>query len=503
MPHTFTPRPCLYQINTRCYLTDLSRKTGRKATLDDIPDADLDAIARLGFNWVWFLGLWQTGTAGRTISRQHPEWQEEYRRTLPDLVVDDVSGSPFAVCAYQLHSDFGRESLTRLRQRLAKRNLRLLVDFVPNHVAIDHPWVDSHPEYFIAGRGENLEAEPANYIRVTTRRGEEIFAHGRDPYFPGWPDTLQLNYRHPALQEAMANELVRISQMADGVRCDMAMLVEPEIFQRTWGDRSFPADGAPPTDRPFWPEAIGRVKREHPDFLFMAEVYWDMEWQLMQHGFDFTYDKRLYDRLMSGYAEAVKGHLHAGMDFQDHCVRFLENHDEPRVAEKLSGPQAQAAATITTLLPGLTFLHEGQLEGRLVKVSPHLGRRPTEPVQEDVRHHYEALLSARKRGSIVNGKWKLLEPRPAWVENQTYHQFVSFHWKGSNGEQTWVVVNYGPEQGQCYIPLELEGITSEIVALQDQLADIRYDRDVSTIRQLGLYLDMPAWGSHAFDIKGL
>ena len=163
--------------------------------------------------------------------------------------------------------------------------------------------------------------------RTTTREfdashGPSVLAYGRDPYFAGWPDTLQLNYAEPGLQEAMASELESIAGMCDGVRCDMAMLILPDVFERTWGLR--------PTS--FWPMATQRARARHPGFLFMAEVYWDLEWTLQQQGFDYTYDKRLYDRLCEGHARPVRDHFRADMDFQRKSARFLENHDEPRAA---------------------------------------------------------------------------------------------------------------------------------------------------------------------------
>ena len=167
------------------------------------------------------------------------------------------------------------------------RGLRLMLDFVPNHTAPDHPWVEEHPEYYVRGTEEDLARAPQNYTRVKRKGGDLVLAHGRDPYFPGWSDTLQLNYANAATQKAMAGELLRIAGQCDGVRCDMAMLVLPDVFERTWGARP----------QPFWPNTIKQVRAASPDFVFMAEVYWDMEWTLQQQGFDYAYDKRLYDRL--------------------------------------------------------------------------------------------------------------------------------------------------------------------------------------------------------------
>jgi hypothetical protein len=309
--------PALYQINTRVWLSELGATLGRSVTLHDVPDSSLDAVAADGFSWVWLLGVWQTGDAGRQVSRRQPEWQEEFHELLPDFTIDDVCGSPFAVQDYVVNREYGGpHALAELRKRLADRGVRLMLDFVPNHTALDHPWTREHPEYYVRGTDTDLAREPQNYVRTDQRLGGRVLAHGRDPYFPGWPDTLQVNYRHAGLREAMVGVLESISGQCDGVRCDMAMLVLPDVIQRTWGDRALPADGSAPVDEPFWPSATARVRRRKPEFVFMAEAYWDLEWALQQQGFDYTYDKRFYDRLHARDGVAVRGHLLADPDYQ-------------------------------------------------------------------------------------------------------------------------------------------------------------------------------------------
>ncbi|MGC4004623.1 MAG: alpha-amylase family glycosyl hydrolase [Pirellulales bacterium] len=342
MPTSSTPplNPALYQINTRVRLTELTQTLGRRATLDDITDVELDQIAAQGFDWVWFLSVWRTGVAGRAVSRGHSGWRQEFEETLHDLVDDDIAGSGFAVTDYEVGDELGGDAaLARLRERMRRRGLKLMLDFVPNHMGLDHPWVEDHPEYFIAGTEEELENAPQNFVRLDTERGEKIFAYGRDPYFSGWPDTLQLDYSNPATQAAMLQELSGISTKCDGVHCDMAMLILPDVFHRTWWR----------TALPFWPNAIEQVRRRFPDFLFLAEVYWDMEWTLQQQGFDYAYDKRLYDRLHAGNARPVRDHLRAELNYQSKLVRFLENHDEPRSALTFPLEIHKAAATITYL----------------------------------------------------------------------------------------------------------------------------------------------------------
>lgn len=488
-----TPRyPSLYQINTRVWLTELSQKLGRSATLDDIPDAELDHLGELGFDWVWLLSVWQTGLGAQQVSRDNPEWRREFQETLPDLREEDIAGSGFAITGYTVHENLGGDAaLARLRERLRKRGLRLMLDFVPNHMAIDHPWVQNHPEHFIGGTEDDLARAPQNYTRVKSQGQDLVLAYGRDPYFSGWPDTLQLNYANPATQKAMTGELLRIAGQCDGVRCDMAMLVLPEVFERTWGQRA-------PL---FWPEATGRVREKVPGFTFMAEVYWDMEWTLQQQGFDYAYDKRLYDRLREGHARPVREHFWAGLDYQDKLARFLENHDEPRAAATFSPAVHEAAAVITFLSPGLRFFHQGQFEGRLKRISPHLVRGPNEPPNKELGEFYDRLLAILREPVVREGAWRVLESAPAWEGNWTHDSFVAFTWERSVDERLIVVVNYSPFQSQCRLRLPFTDLANSGWCLADQLSADVYDRDGSELQSDGLFLDTRPWQAAVYALR--
>jgi hypothetical protein len=481
--------PSLYQINTRVALSELSRQLGRRATLDDFPDAELDRLRACGFDWLWFLGVWQTGPAGKQVSLQNPEWQREFRELLPDFREEDVCGSCFAISSYTVHADFGgNPALERLRERMGKRGLRLLLDFVPNHTAPDHAWVSEHPDFYVHGTEEKFAREPHNYTRVHTPYGTVVLAYGRDPYFAGWPDTLQLNYAEPALREALASELTRIAGMCDGVRCDMAMLVLPDVFERTWGLR--PA--------PFWPQAIAGVRAARPGFIFMAEVYWDLEWTLQQQGFDYTYDKRLYDRLRDGHARPVRDHFRADMDFQRKSARFLENHDEPRAAATFPPSAHEAAAILTFFCPGLRFLHQGQMEGRTNRIPVHLARGPEEPVNAELERFYDRLLNCLRRPEPRDGRWELLECTPAWDGNWTWDCFICFGWRGPGDSSLVVVVNFAGNQSQCHLRIPFPEIQGRTVRFEDLMGPAVYDRSGDEILARGLYLDLPAWGYHVF-----
>lgn len=321
--------------------------------------------------------------------------------------------------------------------------------------------------------------------------GPLILAYGRDPYFDGWPDTLQLNYGNPALQQAMIGELKQIAGQCDGVRCDMAMLILPEIYERTWGISA----------QPFWPAATQQVLKLAPDFCFMAEVYWDMEWALQQQGFNFTYDKRLYDRLREGQARPVREHFHADLAFQNKSARFLENHDEPRAAAIFPPEVHEAAAVITFLSPGLRFFHQGQFEGRTKRISPHLVRAPKEPIDQRLTQFYDRLLAVLRDPAVRGGCWQLLECRPAWDDNWTADCFVAFSWTGENGEKWLVVVNYADHQSQCYLAMPWSDLAGRMWRLCDRMGTATFERSGDELAAQGLYLDMPVWGHHILNME--
>jgi hypothetical protein len=484
--------PSLYQINTRVRLTELSRALGRSATLDDIRDPELAQLAEQGFDWIWFLSVWRTGEAGQQVSRQNQQWRQEFAETLPDLQGKDIAGSGFAITGYEVHPNMGGDAaLARLRKRLAQRGLKLMLDFVPNHTGLDHPWVTEHPEYYIHGSPFDVIREPMNYTMIKRKRKDLIMAYGRDPYFAGWPDTLQLNYGNPATQQAMRGELLKIAGQCDGVRCDMAMLVLPDIFERTWEIRS----------QAFWPDAIQSVRERFTDFCFMAEVYWDLEWTLQQQGFDNTYDKRLYDRLREGHARPVREHLHATLDYQTKLARFLENHDEPRAATIFDPPNHRAAAVITYFIPGLRFFHQGQFEGHRKRISPHLVRAPEEATDTALVEFYRQLLAILRKPALKSGEWQCLTCRPAWDGNGSWDAFIAHSWQGTAEERMLIVINYAAHHSQCYVNIPFPEIKDRSVQLYDLLGDTCYTREGNNLLAHGLYLDLPAWSYHVFEME--
>jgi hypothetical protein len=482
--------PSLYQIDARSWLYRCSEAAGRQLHLDEIPDLDLDRLRDRAFDWIWLLGVWQTCAAAAAASRKMAD-EQHYRQSLPDFSDEDITGSRFAVCSYDVHVDFGGpEALRKLRERLRARGICLMLDFAPNHTAVDHEWVHGHPDFYVSGSASDLARKPSDYFEAQTNSGRKILAHGRDPYFPGWIDTAQLNYGNPAVQSMMKKGLQRVAALCDGVRCDMAMLLLPDVFQKTWGIEI----------QPFWSDAIAGARQVNPKFVLMAEVYWNRERQLQELGFDYTYDKNLYDDLIQGKADAARDHLTGDIVYQHKSARFLENHDEKRVAAVLPRAMHEAAAIVSYFVPGLRFFHDGQLEGYRIKPNIHLRRQAIEPVDADIAQFYSRLLDCLK-GDFAQGGWSLLETLPAWDGNPTQHNFLCFAWTGEGCPRHLIAVNFAPCQSQCYVKLPFETLDGKAVALRDEMGAETYMRDGTELNSRGLYLDLPPWRYNVFEIQ--
>jgi hypothetical protein len=484
--------PLLYQINTRCWLKDLSAQHKRPVTLASVPDAEFACWQKSGFTHIWLMGVWTTGAHARQIAVQHPDLRKEYDRVLPGWKDADVAGSPYSIADYSVPKTLGGdEELKQFRAKLNKLGMKLILDFVPNHLGLDHAWVSAQPELFVLS-----PKQVEGTFAVKTGTGTRWIAHGKDPYFAPWTDVAQLDYRSSATRKAMRQLLVSIAAKCDGVRCDMAMLLLNEVFAKTWAHLP---TSAPSLANEFWPDAIKEAKQVQPGFIFMAEVYWGLEGRLQSLGFDYTYDKALYDDLIWRHpAEAQQKLLTHPADYVARSVHFLENHDEPRVADKLSPAENAAAALVILGLPGMRFLHEGQLTGARIKVPVQLGRRPVEPVQPEIKAAYEKLLAALKKSLVGQGAGQILAPRAAWEGNPTGQNIIVTLWPGSGVEFEVVVVNLAWHRSQCYVALPVAGLAERHWELRDWLSAERYERVGSDLAQQGLYLDLAPYAAQIF-----
>jgi glycosidase len=495
--------PLLYEINTRCWLRELSAKAGQPVTLSSVPKTEFEAWERLGFTHIWLMGVWTAGPRARAEALRHEGLRKEFSAVLPDLRDEDVGGSPYAIAQYQVAAALGGEKgLQEFRRQLNAQGMKLLLDFVPNHLGLDHSWVRERPGLFVQSPGQAPDT-----FREETVSGLIWLAHGKDPYFPGWSDTVQLDYRLTATREAMTGLLLKVADRCDGVRCDMAMLVLNDVFAKTW--QNFPAGKGPAdADQEFWSAAISAVKAVHPDFLFLAEAYWGLESRLQGLGFEFTYDKTLYDRLISRDGQGVQQHL-AGL----HAVvlgkgaHFLENHDERRIASLIELAEHRAAALIIVTLPGLRFLHDGQLAGAERRIPVQLLRRPSEPEKPEIRSMYEQLLTTLPRTAFGpqaasrNSAITVRPPAPSWPGNPTSQNFVVLQAQTEPPAFDLVAVNLAPHRSQCFVPLTVPDLAAREWEMRDLLGDEYYVRAGDDLCKRGVYLDLPPHGAQLFHFQ--
>lgn len=480
----------IYEINTWIWLRELSIKHKKKINLGNIPAKEFDELAREKYDAIWLMGVWKRSPAGLDIAKKHEVIMRELHEALPDLKDEDIAGSAYCIKDYQVDPAIGGDKgLTKFRKELAARGMSLLLDFVPNHVAPDHPWTRSNPDYFIKGSEEEFSTRPDDFIRV----GKNIYAKGKDPFYPPWPDVLQLNLFDEGLRAELLQTLIKIAGQCDGIRCDMAMLVMNDIFRKNWNDK---AGKIPRVD--FWKHVIPAVKKHNPQFIFIAESYWDTELELISQGFDFCYDKRYYDHLKEGASPSLD-HLIAHHSMQPHLLRFLENHDEARAAGLFDVNRNKALAVASLTLPGAVLVHEGQLEGRTVKVPVFLSRRKEEPQNHELKKFYLQLLKVLRFDAIRKGKWSLCE-LSGWSDNMSCLNLLAWEWV-SDHENLMVVVNLSDHPAQAHVKPGYAYRPGTTYQLFDVTSGELYRRDGEEMTQPGLYVVLQGWGMHVFSIE--
>ncbi len=490
---SFPDKLFIYEINTWVWLSELSSRFGRSITLDSVPDESLDEIARPGLDVIWLMGVWQRSPFGRESALRY---KHEYQPALPDITDDDIIGSAYAIGDYEVDERIGgRAGLASFRQRLKDRGLRLMLDYVPNHVACDHPWLKEHPDFIVQGKPEDVKNRASDFFAVKADDGsEQVFAHGRDPLFPGWSDTAQLNAFNPDLRRAVVELLLDIGSQCDGVRCDMAMLLFNDIFAQTWNGYV----GEKP-EQEYWREIIPQIREKYPDFLFAAEVYWDKEYEILQQGFDFAYDKVLYDRILENDVQKLRQHLVASIDYQKQMLRFLENHDEPRAYDKLGHARSFAAATLICTLPGGCLLHDGQLTGRVIKLPVQIARAPKEEEHKDLEAYYMILLKGTRDPIYQNGDFYLFDVAAAGEDNITHYNLIAYGWREPEKDYRLIVVNMTEIRSQGRISLHpwdwIEGKTWRLFNVVD---GVEYTRHGGEMTHEGLFIDLEPYESQIF-----
>jgi len=381
------------------WLHQLSKKYARPITrLDQIPDAELDCLARAGFTGLWLIGIWERSPASQHIKQLcgNPE----------------AIASAYSLYDYEIAQDLGGwEALHNLKVRAMQRGIRLASDMVPNHTGIYSRWVLQHPDWFVQTdyppfptyqfNGEDLSHSPEVVIQVEdgywtktdaavvfrliergTGRIRYIY-HGNDGTSIPWNDTAQLNYLIPEVREAVLQTILHVARSFPIIRFDAAMTLAKKHFQRLWYPVRGLGGGIPsrashgmsrdefdavfPIE--FWREVVDRVAAEVPGTLLLAEAFWLMEGYFVRTlGMHRVYNSAFMNMLKqeenAKYRQTIKNVLEFNPEVLKRFVNFMNNPDEKTAVEQF-GREGKyfGACVLLATMPGLPMFGHGQIEG--------------------------------------------------------------------------------------------------------------------------------------------
>ena len=487
--------PSIYEINTRVWIKRFGSE-GKSSGVSSVPESYWESLADKGMNYIWLMGVWKICESTiRKYCLKEGAVKDSFKTALTDFHESDVIGSPFAVDRYDVYPGIGTiDEIISLRSVLNRLGMRLILDFIPNHFSADTSLIRTNPDIFLEVSEDFFQHDSLTFYKPQEKTNR-FYAHGKDPYYPAWEDTIQVNYFNPDARRYMGELLLRLADICDGVRCDMAMLALNDIFGNTWsGVVQHMGYAAPKSE--FWIDAIQAVKEKNPDFKFIAEVYWDLEWRLQQMGFDYTYDKTLLDRIHGNDIEGVRNHLKAETVYQKKSLRFIENHDEERAVTVFGEEKSMAAAVVASTLYGMRFYHDGQWEGKRIRLPVQLGREPVENVNSRIHRFYNKLLEITHHSVFKDGEWILLETYPAWDGDDTFQRVLAWLWRDGT-EKRLVAVNLSESVSTCRVVLNFPDLP-ERFDLTDFLNDRSYERTAEEVANPGLYIELGGYGSHIF-----
>jgi glycosidase len=550
------PTAVLIAKSTYVWLAQLSKQYGRTiARLDEIPDEELETLARRGLNSLWLIGIWERSRASKTIKQLCGN--------------GDAVASAYSLFDYSIAEDLGGEAAyTRLRDRAYRYGVRLASDMVPNHMGIDSPWVVEHPEWFISRQdspypayrfeGPDLSHDARVEIKIEDHYFEQSDAavvfrrrdrstgdtryvyHGNDGTSFPWNDTAQLDYLNPAVREQVIQTILHVARLFPVIRFDAAMTLAKRHFHRLW----FPgpgASGAIPSraeygmsqaefDRcmpnEFWREVVDRVAAEVPGTLLLAEAFWLMEGYFvrtlgMHRVYNSAFMNMMRDEENAKYRSVIKNTLEFDPDIMKRYVNFMSNPDERTAIDQFGkGDKCFGVAAVMATLPGLPMFGHGQIEGFTEKYGMEYQR----PRYDETPDHW---LIARHEREIA----PLLHRRSLFAESSNFLLYDFYNDNGSvdenvfaysnrkGGERALVVFNnrYGETHGTidysaAYADkgagrlrqqrlsegLGLGGDSSAILACRDSLTGLEYLRRANDLSEHGLTLDLHAYQCHVY-----
>ncbi len=393
------PRTVMIAKSTYVWLNQLSRFYGRHIErLNEIPDAELETLARRGMNALWLIGVWERSRASQTIKRLCGN--------------ADAVASAYSLYDYSIAENLGGEPAYRdLRDRCARYGIRLASDMVPNHMGIDSTWVIEHPEWFLSRpdspypaysfNGPDLSGDDRIEIKIEDHYYQQTDAavvfmrrdkwtgdtrfvyHGNDGTSFPWNDTAQLNYLSAQVREQVIQTILNVARQFPIIRFDAAMTLAKRHIQRLW----FPAPGAGGSipsraesamttsefdaaiPEEFWREVVDRVAREVPGTLLLAEAFWLMEGYFvrtlgMHRVYNSAFMVMLRDEDNANYRKVLKNTLEFDPGIMKRYVNFMSNPDERTAIDQFgSGDKFFGVATLMATLPGLPMFGHGQVEG--------------------------------------------------------------------------------------------------------------------------------------------
>ena len=398
--------PFIYEINTWPWLESISAKEGKPIDLGSVPQRYWDEIAGLGVDAVWLMGVWRRSPAGIAIALANPALRSDFQAALPDWRAEDVVGSPYCVRDYVVDDHLGGPAgLAAARETLAARGLRLILDFVPNHVAPDHPWTTEAPELFVSGTAADL----GTWIRrPSSRWAAGCSPTGGTPTSRRGRMSCSSTPSTPPCASPVIETLIEIADQCDGVRCDMAMLVMNDVFARTWGDRVGPA---PSTE--YWPTVIPPSVRPTPTSCSSPRPTGTWSGPCSSRASTTATTSDCTTASCTVLPSSCGYTCWRTTDYQHGLVRFVENHDEPRALSAFGAGRSQVAAVAALTQTGARLVHNGQLEGGDVHLPVFLGRFPDEPTDGRFSAFYHSALAAVADPTFRDGRWQLCE-RSGW-----------------------------------------------------------------------------------------
>ena len=474
--------PYIYEINTRAWLYELSKKYDRQILkISDIPTEEYDNLRDNGVDIVWMMGIWKLGKYGLEFDRKNGD----YSHLLPDFRPDDIIGSPFAITEYSCNHDIGTDSdLKELRRQLNSRGIKLMLDFIPNHSAFDANYVNKYPDMYInAPEG----------VQDTNRYNSIGIAYGSDIGYKPWKDVAQLNIWNKKTREYMVENFLAVLTYADAVRCDVAYLVLNDVFEETWKYELEYYNYTRP-DTEFWTEAFKAGKELNPEAIFLAELYEGKYTEiLLELGFTYVYDKTLLDKLVMN-AQDVKEYIKSkNNDFWKNTCHYVENHDEERIVFKTGSnyQKAKAAGTIAATVGGMIFMQHGQWEGKKNRLDVHLRRAAEEEDNAELVSYYKHLNNVIREPAFRGTNTYFIEN----MRGEKQDDFIAYI-REDGDSHFLVVVNYSENKGCANVPIyNVKGYRYSL--LHEAINDVEYVKSLGEVKN-GMRVCLDAWESQIF-----